>query len=383
MNQATQASATAVTAAVEARYRSSRMVSLDAFRGLTIALMVMVNDMGGPVNYHSLQHSKWNGWTLTDTVFPTFLWIVGIAITLSFAKRLSAGVSRSLLVAQVFRRSVLLYAIGLFIYMFPGFNFGTMRLMGVLQRIAICYLASSLIYLSAGIRAQIIWVIGLVSVYWVLMTLVPVPGYGPGNLSIEGNFAHYVDHMLLGAHNYAATKTWDPEGIVSTLPAIASTLFGLLAGELLRTKRELRGRVLWMSIIGAALLVGGLVCSHWLPINKKLWTPSFTLFMAGLDCIVLSAFIFFIDGLGWKRIVRPFVIFGMNAILIYVLSEIFATILDSHDAGVLSLHEWMYTNCFAPYATSALASAAYAAVYMLLMYLVAFVMYKKGWFVKI
>ena len=212
----------------------ARLLSLDAFRGLTMLLMVLVNNGGGPLSYGPLNHSAWNGWTITDTVFPSFLWIAGVAITLALGRRLESGDSRGSLLKVVFRRAVIIYFLGLLVYAFPNFSLSHQRLLGVLQRIAICYLIAAVIYLYSGVRGQIIWIVGLFAVYWLLMAFANVPGWGPGNLSEEGNFAHYIDSIVLGQHNYHNTKTWDPEGIVSTLPAIGTALLGVMAGHILR-----------------------------------------------------------------------------------------------------------------------------------------------------
>jgi predicted acyltransferase len=362
---------------------SKRLISLDAFRGITMALMVLVNDAGGDRSYAPLEHSKWNGWTLTDTVFPSFLWIVGVAITLSLGKRLASGTPKRVLFTQMLRRSALLYAFGLIVYLFPEFHFGTMRVLGVLQRIAICYLVASAIYLSTRWRGQLIWLGILFAVYWVAMALIPVPGYGPGNLSVEGNLAHYVDHLVLGRHNYASTRTWDPEGIISTLPAIGTTLLGILAGHLLRLKKELTERLVWMFVVGNALIAAGLICNVWLPINKKLWTDSFALFMAGLDFLVFAMFIWFVDALKFRRGIQPLVIFGMNAITVYMASELLSSTLDAVHVRAYSLHEWIYRTIFAPLASPLNASLLYAIGYVLLMYLLAYALHKRGWFLRV
>ena len=175
-------------------------------------------------------------------------------MTLSLAKRVASGVPRSKLFLQVLRRAAILYCLGLFLYGFPDFDLHTLRLLGVLQRIAICYAIASAIYLTTSIRGQIVWIVGLLVSYWMLMTLVPVPGYGPGRLDVEGNLAHYVDRLVLGAHNYDETKTWDPEGVVSTLPAIATALFGVMAGHILRLRRDLAERTTWLFVAGTLLL---------------------------------------------------------------------------------------------------------------------------------
>jgi predicted acyltransferase len=214
--------------------------------------------------------------------------------------------------------------------------------------------------------------------YWLLMMLVPVPGYGPGRLDVEGNLSHYVDRIVLGHHNYASTKTWDPEGIVSTLPAIATALFGMLAGQVLRMKTSLAERMTTLFFIGNALLAAGLICDIWLPINKKLWTSSFSLFMAGLAFVLLAMFVYLVDYLGYQRFFKPFVIMGMNAITVYMLSELLASTLDA-----TGLHEWLYQHGFAVLASPPNASLLWAVSFTLLMYLAAYAMYRKNWVVRI
>jgi predicted acyltransferase len=356
-----------------------RLVSLDAFRGLTIAFMVLVNDAGDGRNvYAPLQHAEWNGWTPTDMVFPSFLWIAGVAMTLSLAKRLAEGHSRGALFLQALRRAAIIYALGLVVYAAPAFNLSTQRLLGVLQRIAICYLVAAAIYLTTKLRGQIAWIVGLMTAYWLLMAFAPVPGYGAGRLDVEGNFAHYVDRMVLGAHNYHSTKTWDPEGIVSTLPAIATMLFGILCGHLLGLRKSLNEKAAWMVLAGAALLAAGLVCNQWLPINKKLWTDSFTLFMAGFDFVLFAGFLWLVDGRGYKRALRPFVILGMNSITIYMISELLDELL-----GQTGLHKLIYQNFFAPIASPINASLLWALAYTGLMFVISWAMYKRRWIVRI
>jgi predicted acyltransferase len=355
---------------------ATRLVALDALRGATIALMVMVNNAGGPQSYGPLKHSSWNGWTLTDTVFPAFLWMVGVSITLSLGKRLAAGVPRSQLLGPIFRRAAVLFVFGLAIYAFPEFHLSSFRILGVLQRIAICYLIASLIYLYTGIRGQLIWIVSLLAAYWLIMTLVPVPGYGAGRLDLDGNLAHYVDRMVLGHHNYAG-NTWDPEGIVSTLPAIATALLGIMAGHIVRLKRALSERVTWLFLTGNILIAVGLVCDIWLPINKKLWTDSFTIFMAGLESVLLAAFLWIIDHLGYQRFVKPLLILGMNAITVYLISEFGAEILD-----MTSLHDRIY-KLFLTMASPMNASLLYSVAFMLTMYLIGYLMYRRGWFLRI
>jgi predicted acyltransferase len=369
---------------VQPAVSTERIVSLDVFRGATIALMILVNSAGGfPGSYAPLLHADWNGWTPTDVVFPSFVWIVGLSLTLSLRKRLNAGASRSSLVPAILRRALILYLLGVFLYLFPRFDFATARLLGVLQRIAICYAAASLIYLYSGIRGQIAWIGALLGAYTVLMLTVPVPGHGAGRLDVEGNLAHYVDRVVLGQHNYAATKTWDPEGIVSTLPAIATALFGVVAAHLLRLQKSLSKQTTWLLLIGSILIVAGLIFSPVMPINKKLWSTSFTLFMAGLDFVIFAVLLWIVDGQKARRAAAPFVIFGMNSIAVYMVSELGETLLYTLRAGGLTLREWVYQHYYLSWLSPANASLLYSLSYVLLMFVVAYWMYRRNWFVRV
>lgn len=362
---------------------AERLTSLDAFRGATIAFMILVNTPGGREVYAPLQHAEWNGWTPTDVVFPSFLWIVGVSMTLSLGRRMAAGASRGRLFGQILRRSIILYALGLIVYAYPAFNLHTQRLLGVLQRIAICYLIAGTIYLTTRWRGQLIWIVSLLAAYWMLMTLIPVPGYGPGRLDVEGNFAHYIDRIVLGSHNYRWTETWDPEGIVSTLPAIATALLGIMAGHILRLERTLAERTTWLFVAGNLLMASGLIVNAWLPINKKLWTDSFTLFMAGLDFVMFATLLWVIDGRGYKRFAKPAVIMGMNAITLYMTSEILDEVLGAiHLSSGITLHEWLY-GLLTSFASPINASLLFAICYVLLMYLIGYGMYRKRWFLRV
>jgi predicted acyltransferase len=286
------------------------------------------------------------------------------------------------LLLTALRRATILFVLGMAVYAFPHFSLSTQRILGVLQRIAICYLAAAAIYLWCGVRGQIAWLAGLLAAYWLIMTFAPVPGFGHGRLDVEGNFAHYVDRLVLGTHNYAPTHDWDPEGIVSTLPAIATALFGVLAGRVLQLRRSLTERTTWMFTIGALLVAAGWALSFSMPVNKKLWTDSFCLFMAGLDFTACAIFVWVIDGLGaagegrWKRLFQPAVIMGMNAIAIYLASEFGAELI----AGV---QPWIYRTVFAPLASPANASLLYSLAFTALMYLIAYVMYRRRWFIRV
>lgn len=338
-----------------------------------MALMVLVNNAGdGKNSYAPLEHAAWNGWTPTDVVFPSFLWIAGVALTLALDRRLAEVVQKADLFWQAAKRSAILFGLGLLVYAAPRFDLSTQRILGVLQRIAICYLAAVAINLTSKWRAQIVWCVGLLAVYWALMAFVPVPGFGTGRLDVEGNLAHYVDWTVLGAHNYRGTKTWDPEGIVSTIPAVATALMGALCGRLLLWDRPLATRLIRMFGIGVVLIVAGEICNIWLPINKKLWTSSFALFMAGLDFVLLSGFIWLVDVLGVKKPVKPLVIMGLNPIAVYMASEALSELLD--DTG---MHKPIYQAVFAPLGSPANASLLWAVTFTALMFGMAWVMWRK------
>ena len=305
---------------------TQRLVSLDAFRGATIAGMILVNDPGDWGNvYPQLRHAAWHGWTFTDWIFPFFLLIVGVAMTFSFARRVEEGADRMKLMGHVFRRSLIIFALGLFLAGFPfgllfghSFSLANLRIPGVLQRIAVCYLASSAIFLTTHVRGQVAWIVGLLAGYWAMIMLIPVPGYGAGFLEPTGNLCWYIDSNLLAGHTWSGAPApgFDPEGILSTLPAIATTLFGVLTGHWLRSERSKEEKTAWMFVSGNLLLLAGAILDMWLPINKNLWTSSYSVFMAGWALVCLAMFYWLIDVKGYTKWSKPFVIYGMNAITV-------------------------------------------------------------------
>jgi predicted acyltransferase len=365
-----------------------RLVSLDVFRGATIAAMILVNNPGDwTAVYAPLRHAQWHGWTFTDLVFPFFLWIVGVAMTLSFAKRVERGDNRGRLLVHTARRAAIIFALGLFLNGFPFFHLATWRIPGVLQRIAVCYLIAAVIFLFTSWRGQAIWTLSLLVGYWMLMTLVPAPGISAGSLEKGANLAQYIDGLVLGKHMWAVTRTWDPEGIISTLPAIATTLFGILTGHVLRSARTAAEKTAWMFFGGNALVFAGLVMNVWMPINKNLWTSSFSVFMAGMALIVFACCYWLVDVKGYRSWSRPFAIYGMNAIAVYVLAGMLETLLDViHVSGPpkpVSLHGFLYQHLFAPLMSPVNASLLWAACCVLAVYLVAYGMYRRKWFIKV
>jgi len=375
-----------------------RLLSLDAFRGATIALMVLVNDPGGFVTYRQLQHARWNGWTITDMVFPFFLWIVGVAMTFSIAARMEKGERRGTLIRHALVRAAVLFIFGLIVNNFPfglifngRFSWETYRVPGVLQRIAICYFIATIIYLYSKPRGQILWVLGLLTGYWVLLKYVPVPGFGAGVLQPAGNLQWYLDSEIFGSHTfvYAPAAGFDPEGTLGTIPAIGTTLFGILTGTWLRRPDKTKDlKTLGMMVAGAALVAAALVLNAWLPINKNLWTSSYAIFMAGCALVFLSLFYYLIDVKGYAKWATFFVIFGMNAIAVYMFSELLATLLWIIPVGAAggastSLHVYIYEHFFLPLASPQNASLLFAVAYVLLSFAVAWIMWKRRWFLKV
>jgi predicted acyltransferase len=294
-----------------------RLLSLDVFRGLTLALMVLVNNHGdGRYKYPPFEHARWHGWTPTDLVFPFFIFIVGVAIPFAFANRVARGESRRKLFVQILRRTVLLFALGLALNGFPYYDFSTIRIMGILQRIALCYLACSLIYLNAKPRTQA-WIAGsLLVFYFVVLKFVPVPGFGAGILERDGNWVQFFDIRLMPGH--LQSKMFEGKGLLSTLPAIANCLFGLLAGEYLRTARAPLEKVAQMYTAGALAMFAGAVWSLWFPINQNLWTSSLVVFISGMALSILAACYYVIDIRKSTWWTKPFIIFGLNSIAIWV-----------------------------------------------------------------
>src|SRR4051812_18417536 len=244
---------------------TGRMSSLDVFRGLTIAGMILVNNPGTwDAIYSPLEHSKWDGLTPTDLVFPFFLFIVGVSVTLSLARRAESGGSKRDLYVKIVRRTVIIFALGLVLSAFPYNDPATFRIPGVLQRIAVCYFFAAVIFLNTRWRAQAAIAVALLLVYWAAMKLIPVPGFGAGVLdSKEGNLAAYIDRAVLGQHVWNQAKVYDPEGILSTVPAIVTTLAGVLTGHFLRTRREPIEKVAAMFVAGLACLVAGWAWNFW------------------------------------------------------------------------------------------------------------------------
>jgi predicted acyltransferase len=356
-----------------------RLTSLDAFRGLTIAGMILVNNPGNwSAVYPPLLHAEWHGWTPTDLVFPYFLFIVGVAIPFSFARRLSEGAATSDLMRHVVRRSLVLVLLGVAMRAIPSFDWGSMRLYGVLQRIGLVYLAAASAYLYLGRRGRAGLAVGLLFGYWLVMTRVPVPGYGVGDLGPEGNLAAWLDRLLMPGRLWQGS--WDPEGLLSTAPAV-------VAGEWLRADRAPFDKVRGMLLAGVVLTLLGLVWDVWFPINKNLWTSSYVLFTAGTALLLLGAMYGLIDVRrgreGWYRWM---VVYGMNAIAVYVASGMFTKTLTRIRVGGpdgTSLYNAIYHVFFRSWAGDVNGSLAFALCYVLFWLAVAWAMHVRRIYIKV
>jgi predicted acyltransferase len=343
---------------------AGRLVSLDVFRGLTVAGMVVVNNPGTwRAVYPPLRHADWHGCTPTDLVFPFFLFIVGVAIPLALGRRLAEDAGRGPLVAKILQRSVLIFALGLVLHLVSsGFDLGTIRIPGVLQRIAVCYLAASLLFLVTGWRGQAAIAVLALLAYWGALTSIPVPGFGVGDLGKEGNLAAWIDRTVLGAHIWRIGRVYDPEGILSTVPAVATTLIGVLAGTWIRSARSAAATLRGLVAAGAVCLAAGLAWGQVFPINKSLWTSSYTVYTAGAALLALGACYWLIEIRGWRWWTPPFVILGVNALAVYFLSTLLAIGLARLrvPAGGPPIQATLYGLLFAPWAPAAAASLAWA-----------------------
>jgi len=306
-------------------------MSLDVFRGITIAGMLLVNNAGDWGNvFPPLRHAAWHGCTATDLIFPFFLFIMGVAMTFSFAKRLAAGADKAVLFRQVFRRTVILYGLGCIIMIFVWQALGKpYRPVGVLQRIALCYFFGSLIVMYSGLRGLVRWTVGLLGLHYVLLKFVPGPGFEAGSLERFANIADWLDTKLLGRHLYDFSEELgmghDAEGILGTLSAIGSTLAGVLCGYWLRSKqRDGYEKVAGMAVAGTLLVALAALWRYDMPLNKNLWTPSYVVHTTGWALLCLSVCYWVIDLQGYKKWAKPFLVYGLNPITAYFGASLMA-----------------------------------------------------------
>lgn len=369
---------------IHSNQKYTRLLSLDVFRGITVALMIIVNSPGNQRAYAWVEHSIWNGCTLADLVFPFFIFIVGVssAYTVSQArcrdKRLRA------LFPKILKRALILFLLGLLLNAFPNhFDVNTIRVFGVLQRIAICYLIASWLFLTTTIWVQAIVMMVCMIAYWLIMTLLPVPGFDTEHLTLYGNYAAYLDRQIF-SQDHLYGKMYDPEGLLSTLPAIATALLGNLTGAWLLSMYQHKQKIVGMTAAGCIALIAGWVWGLWFPINKTLWTSSYVLFTGGIALLVLAGCYWLIEVKAWVKWSKPFEIFGINAMIAYLLHVLFlkiqAMILTppiNGSPGNLRLYLTEY--CFG-WTSSQMASLLYACSYMLLWLLIIHLFFgHKSW----
>ncbi|MFO7527063.1 MAG: DUF5009 domain-containing protein [Ignavibacteriaceae bacterium] len=375
---------------------SERLLSLDVFRGITIMGMILVNNPGTwSAIYPQLRHAEWHGCTFTDLIFPFFLFIVGVAISYSLTKRKSQEGSKKSLYLNIFRRSLILFALGLILNGFPfglmfdhQFSFASIRIPGVLQRIAIVYLISSILFLTTDTKFQYWFTGGILVLYAALMSLVPVPGVGYANYEPTTNLAAYFDNLLLGGHLWSYTKVWDPEGILSTLPAISSAMIGIFTGNLLRSERDPADKTVWLYTWGSVLMLAGWIWSFWFPLNKNIWTSSYVLYTGGLALFFLAFCYWFIDVKKITWWIKPFHVYGMNAITVFFLSGIVGRLItlikwETAEGSIITLKGYVFDTFFLTWLNPINASLAFAIIYIVIWLGLMWILYAKKIFIKV
>jgi predicted acyltransferase len=380
-----------------------RLLSLDVFRGTVIAAMILVTDPGTYAHtWHQLRHAEWNGATATDMIFPAFLFMVGLAIPLSLGSRAASGTTRRRTALRIIRRSITLFLLGLAINGFPDYVWNTLRIPGILQRIAVCYALCGFLYLSVRERRQrdrtIVFVtvsIVLLASYWAMLKLIEVPGIGRGHLDPYGALPAVVDRAVFGAHHLwqwgvrtNGNITYDPEGILSTIPALVPTLVGMVVGEwiqLFRNASSIAVRAIGskLLLLGAGLTITGLALSPCLPINKLLFTSTFALLSTGVSLLVFGLLYILVDGYGFRRGITPALILGTNAILAFVISSIITAMLDRIHVSGINLHAYLYQHIFAPWLPLTLGSHTYALAIVVINIALLYPLYHRRIFLRL
>jgi predicted acyltransferase len=379
-----------------------RLLSLDVLRGLTIAFMIMVNNTGGEGAWTEMRHADWNGFTATDLVFPTFLFVMGVSIVFSIEVRLKRGDSRGKLAWHSLRRAAILFLLGIFVNGFPHYHLAHLRFYGVLQRIAVCYLIVSLLYLwDRRVWTKVALLLCVLVGYWILVRWVPVPGAGvPGRdvpfLDKDQNIVAWLDRQLMPGHLYEdppAHNLRDPEGLLSDIPAVGTTLLGLLAAMWLSGRRTPRTNMLGLAFGAAACLATGYFWSIWFPLNKKMWTSSYVLVAAGWSLLLFALAYWVVEQRGWgksgwsKRLLWPLLVFGSNAIVAYIISDLLEGaiglvpfIASGHRYDALS---YLYDHVFVPIGDPGWRALAYSVFYAMVCFIPVWMLYRRKVFVKV
>lgn len=411
--------APAAVAAPAPKQPKERLLSLDVFRGMTIAGMLLVNDPGTwSAIYPPLEHATWNGWTPTDLIFPFFLFIAGVTTHLSLTSRRARGDDESAIRRQIIRRGALIFLLGFLVNGFPYFTWGDVagvadptfiqrvidrllhwRIMGVLQRIGIAYMLAGLLSQGKSLKRQVMTIVSLLFGYWFVMTVLPVPDSGGmGQLMLndpERTMAAWWDRLILdwsrfglGNHLWVSSKTWDPEGVLSTIPAIGTAMLGNLAGQWIATRRSLTERINGLFAIGAIGMMVGLMWNWSFPINKSLWTSSYVVFCAGMACVALATIMWVVDVQNVRKWTKPFVIYGMNPMVAFVGSGVMARCIYSiftvtYDGKKIPLQSGIYQSLFASWLDPVNASLAFAVTFVLFWFAILAVLYQKKIFFKV
>ncbi len=362
---------------------SARLIALDAFRGFTIAAMILVNYPGSWHHvYPPLLHVEWHGITPTDLIFPFFIFIVGVSIVLAYNKRLDAGHPKNEMYQKIVTRSVKIFAVGIFLALFPLFNFENIRVAGVLQRIALVFAACAFLYLNTDWKTQA-WTGAVILIaYWLAMTLIPTPGPGKPMLEPGVNLAAWIDQQLLPGRMWQGD--WDPEGILSTFPAIVTGITGMLAGKLIVSGKSRERTVIWLFSIGFICTVAGEMWGWVFPINKNIWTSSYVLYTSGLAAMTLATAMFIIDMLGYRRGTRFGIIYGANAITAYVLAGVLSGLFYSIPYwGGDSLNHHFVGGLSGMGLEPKFASLMFALIYVFIIYVPVYFLYRKKIFIKL
>ncbi len=376
---------------------NARLTSLDAFRGFTIAAMVLVNNPGDWGNaFALLLHAPWHGWTFTDVIFPFFLFIVGVSMVMSSSRALATGATRGQLLPRMWWRALIIVAIGVGMNLIPQFDFSTVRIPGVLQRIGLASAIAAPIVLLCRSRGILIAMLVLFGVYSALMLGVAVPDSQgvvvAGTLEAGRDFGAYIDRIVFGNHVWAKAKVWDPEGLISTLPAVGSLLAGALVGRtLINTKLDATTRTVWLLLAGfAAICAAGLLENILMPVNKNLWTVTYSVLMTGWALLAFGAFYWLLDVCSDNAIrqraqtlLKPFTIYGMNALFIFVLSGIVGRLLVFTKIGGVPLKNALYAPFQAFGFSAKISSLFYALTFNAVMFFIAWLMWRRKWFVKV
>jgi predicted acyltransferase len=356
--------------------------------------MILVNNPGTwSAIYPPLKHAEWHGCTPTDLIFPFFLFIVGVAIPFALGKRMEKGEDHGKIILQIIRRSAILFLLGLILASFPfgllghNFDLSTIRIPGVLQRIAVVYLVAAILFLKTCYKAQIYIGAVILVAYWLVMTLIPVPGVGYANLEPTTNLAAWLDRTVLGSHLWSGTKVWDPEGILSTFPAIVSSIMGMITGWWLRQDKDKTTKTVWLFVMGSVCMTLGYVWDGWFPINKSLWTSSYVLYTGGLALLFLGFCYWFIDVRNSRWWIKPFQVYGLNAIAVFFLSGLVGRLMYfikvTEGETTVDLKTYLFNNLFLSWLEPINASLLWAVVYILVWLGLMWILYAKKIFIKV